>query len=141
MSISGYDQKGSYPNRNNYNNNNDNNNGNNNGNNGNNNKKSPKLGQVLVVVVIAVILTYFATTFLKSCIKDATTEEISYTRFLEMIEEGNIKSVEYTSDKIIIVPVVQGDGHIKEYYTGYIYDEDVFNKLKENKNKQVSAKI
>ena len=142
MSNSGYDQKGSYPNRNNYNNNNNNNNKNNNNGDNHNDKKGPKIGQVVIILLIAFVLTYFATTFLKSCIKNATTKEISYTRFLEMIEEDSIKSVEYTADTIIIVPKEQAeDKYIVEYYTGYIYDEEVFNRLKQNKDIQISARI
>ncbi len=124
MNNPGYDEKGSYPN-------NGSRRDNGGSNNNNNNKKGPKFNQVLVVIIAALIITYFGATFLKSCVRNATSKEISYTRFLELIEEKAIESVEYTSDTIIIIPKEQPQSGITvEYYTGYIYDEEVFKTLK-----------
>ena len=98
MNNPGYDDHGSYHD-------NSNRNQGNNGNNGNN-KKGFK-GSVIVIVIIAILLTYVAVSLFKSCIKNATTKEISYSEFLEMIEKDEIQSVEYSSNKIIIVPKEQ----------------------------------
>ena len=68
--------------------------------------------------------------------------EISYSRFLELIDENGISSVEYSSDQITIIPKEQPvSGLTVKYYTGYIYDEDVFNKLKSMDGVEINRAI
>lgn len=133
MSNPGYDDHGSYHD-------NSNRNQGNNGNNGNN--KKGFRGSVIVIVIIAILLTYVAVSLFKSCIKNATTKEISYSEFLEMIEKDEIQSVEYSSNKIIIVPKEQPVSNLTvKYYTGYIYDEEVFEKLKTMEGVEIKTDI
>ena len=59
-----------------------------------------------------------------------------------MIDKDEISAVEYSSSKIVITPKKQPVSGIKmTYYTGYIYDEDTFNKLKTLDGVEVSAVI
>ena len=59
-----------------------------------------------------------------------------------MIDKDEISAVEYSSSKIVITPKKQPVSGIKmTYYTGYIYDEDTFNKLKTLDGVEVSAAI
>lgn len=133
MSNPGYDDHGSYHD-------NSNNNQNNN-NSGNNNKKGFR-NSVIVVIIVAILLTYVAVSLFKSCIKNATTKEISYSQFLEMIDNNEIQSVEYSSNKIYIVPKDQPVSRITvKYYTGYIYDEKVFEKLKSMEGVEIKTEI
>ena len=133
MNNPGYDDHGSYHD-------NSNRNQGNNGNNGNN--KKGFRGSVIVIVIIAILLTYVAVSLFKSCIKNATTKEISYSEFLEMIEKDEIQSVEYSSNKIIIVPKEQPVSNLTvKYYTGYIYDEEVFEKLKTMEGVEIKTDI
>lgn len=79
------------------------NNGNNDNNrgDGNNNKKK----QNLIIILIAAMFTIFAVTALTTLYTNATSEEVTYDKFLEMIENGEVKSVVInTSGKIIITP-------------------------------------
>lgn len=131
-------------NNNNYNNSNNNYNRDNNGNNNNDrgNKKGPRAGITVLGIIIAIVITYLVVSFAKSCIKKATTKEISYSRFLELIDENGISSVEYSSDQITIIPKEQPvSGLTVKYYTGYIYDEDVFNKLKSMDGVEINRAI
>ena len=131
-------------NNNNYNNSNNNYNRDNNGNNNNDrgNKKGPRVGITVLGIIIAIVITYLGVSFVKSCIKKATTKEISYSRFLELIDENGISSVEYSSDQITIIPKEQPvSGLTVKYYTGYIYDEDVFNKLKSMDGVEINRAI
>ena len=131
-------------NNNNYNNSNNNYNRDNNGNNNNDrgNKKGPRVGITVLGIIIAIVITYLGVSFIKSCIKKATTKEISYSRFLELIDENGISSVEYSSDQITIIPKEQPvSGLTVKYYTGYIYDEDVFNKLKSMDGVEINRAI
>ena len=108
----------------------------------NNNKKGSKFNQILVIVVVAIILTYFSATFFKSCARNITEQEISYSTFLQMIEDDKIESVKYSSTQITIVPKEQPvSGITMKYYTGYIYDEEVFAKLKSMEGVEISAEI
>ena len=113
-------------NNNNYNHSNNNYNRDNNGNNNNDrgNKKGPRVGITVLGIIIAIVITYLVVSFVKSCIKKATTKEISYSRFLELIDENGISSVEYSSDQITIIPKEQPvSGLTVKYYTGYHNNE------------------
>ena len=123
-----------------YNNNGYNNRGNNNGN--NNNKRGLRPGHIIIGLIIAIVITYLGVTFFRSIFNKYTSTEISYSAFLDMIDKDEISAVEYSSSKIVITPKKQPVSGIKmTYYTGYIYDEDTFNKLKTLDGVEVSAAI
>ena len=127
----GYDNRG---------NNGYNNRGNNNRN--NNNKRGLRPGHIIIGLIIAIVITYLGVTFFRSIFKKYTSTEISYSAFLDMIDKDEITAVEYSSSKIVITPKKQPVSGIKmTYYTGYIYDEDTFNKLKTLDGVEVSAAI
>ena len=127
----GYDNRG---------NNGYNNRGNNNGN--NNNKRGLRPGHIIIGLIIAIVITYLGVTFFRSIYNKYTSTEISYSAFLDMIDNDEISAVEYSSSKIVITPKKQPVSGIKmTYYTGYIYDEDTFNKLKTLDGVEVSAAI
>lgn len=107
-----------------------------------NNKKGFRAGSLMMVLALAIIVTYFCVTFFKSCYNRYTTSEISYSSFLKMIENNEIKSVTYNSTKITIVPIKQPvNGITLSYYTGYIDDEATFNLLKTKSDIEVSVEI
>ena len=98
-----------------YNNSNYNNNGNNNGydngnrgnneNNGNNGQNGKKNSPTLLIIVVAAIVTILLVYFMSSMFESATSKEIGYDQFLEMLDNGEIKSVKITSEgKIVITP-------------------------------------
>ena len=106
------------------------------------NKKGFNVGRFMIVLIVALVLTYFGSTFLKSCIKNYTTSEITYTKFIQMVKNNEVKEVEYSSTRITIVPKEQKNDKMKiSYYTGYIYDEETFKLLKDNPDIQVSAAV
>lgn len=96
----------------------------------NDKKKGPGLGGILLFILIAGLITYFGVTFLKSCVKNATSTEISYTKFLEMVDKNEIEKIEYSQSRITILPK-DSEGARVTYFTGYIYDEPTFEKIKE----------
>lgn len=123
----------------------DNNNYNNNdrrgsGNGGN--RRGIKPSHIILGLLIAVVITYLGVTFFKSCYNKATSSEISYSAFLKMIDNDEIESVEYSSNRIVITPKKQPVTGLKmTYYTGYIYDEETFTKLKGLEDVEISAAI
>ncbi len=123
--------------RNGYNNNNRGRGGDNGG-----NKRGLRPSHIILGLLIAVVVTYLGATFFKSCYNKATTSEISYSEFLKMIENEEIESVQYCSNQIKITPKKQPMSGLKlTYYTGYIYDEETFNRLKGMKDVEISADI
>ena len=134
---------------NNYNNYNNNgrNGGNRNNNLNNGNKNSRNVGTILAIV-IACILTFVGISLLQGLLRDATYKEISYSEFLTMIEENKVAEVEFASDRIIIKPVEENTeqqnpwGGIKNtYYTGYVDDDALVSRLKENSDIKINGYI
>ena len=70
-------------------------------------------------------------------LKNATYKEISYSEFLNMIDENKISKVKFEQDRIIITPsddTIEDTamGKIKyTYYTAYINDDELVQTLKE----------
>ena len=80
------------------------NNNRNNPNNGNKNDKKPKNMNTIIIILIAGVITFIAITMLNSMIKDATYKEITYSEFLQMIDEDKVSEVKFDSDRILIQP-------------------------------------
>ena len=108
------------------------NNNRNNPNNGNKNDKKPKNMNTIIIILIACVITFIAITMLNSMIKDATYKEITYSEFLQMIDEDKVSEVKFDSDRILIQPSdsqKDSNGFSYTYYTGYIKDKDITDKL------------
>ena len=108
------------------------NNNRNNPNNGNKNDKKPKNMNTIIIILIAGVITFIAITMLNSMIKDATYKEITYSEFLQMIDEDKVSEVKFDSDRILIQPSdsqKDSNGFSYTYYTGYIKDNDITDKL------------
>ena len=108
------------------------NNNRNNPNNGNKNDKKPNNMNTIIIILIAGVITFIAITMLNSMIKDATYKEITYSEFLQMIDEDKVSEVKFDSDRILIQPSdsqKDSNGFSYTYYTGYIKDKDITDKL------------
>ena len=108
------------------------NNNRNNPNNGNKNDKKPKNMNTIIIILIAGVITFIAITMLNSMIKDATYKEITYSEFLQMIDEDKVSEVKFDSDRILIQPSdsqKDSNGFSYTYYTGYIKDKYITDKL------------
>ena len=108
------------------------NNNRNNPNNSNKNDKKPKNMNTIIIILIAGVITFIAITMLNSMIKDATYKEITYSEFLQMIDEDKVSEVKFDSDRILIQPSdsqKDSNGFSYTYYTGYIKDKDITDKL------------
>lgn len=93
---------------NNYDNNSNRNNGGSggsgNGGNNNNNGKDPKK-QSIIIMITAAVLSLLCISYFTRAVTGATTVEISYNEFIEMVEAGKIQSVKIESSQIEIKPV------------------------------------
>ena len=111
---------------------------------GQNNKdgnKGNKFNQTLLILLIAGVITVLAISCVNTFLNNSTSQEISYTDFISMLENGNVSKVVYDQDVIRITPKTQPIEGLKlTYYTGYIYDEDVIQYMKDN-NVEYNVKI
>ena len=114
---------------NNFNNQNNQNNQNNNQN-GNNNRN----GQTILLFIFAAMFVLFIMSFINSRFTSSTTEEISYTKFIEMVENGEVESVEISTYQIDITPKENTSsefpGVTVTYYTARVADENLLNRLR-----------
>ena len=82
-------------------------------------KRSNKAGLFICLAVALGLFLIFS--FMNNQVKDATNKEITYDQFLQMLEDGNVKAVKITSNKLEIYPETQNSTLYKvTYYTGLI---------------------
>ena len=125
---------------NNYNNGNNGSNGGNNGGNGGRNNggnRNNRGGQGIMAFVITALLALFVYALISNHISNASTQEKTYTDFLEELDKGNVKSVEFDSYEIDYTLVDDGhDSYDVKYYTGRIADEELLKELKTSKTSE-----
>ena len=128
------------PNKYNYNNGNNGSNGGNNGGNGGRNNggnRNNRGGQGIMAFVITALLALFVYALISNHISNASTQEKTYTDFLEELDKGNVKSVEFDSYEIDYTLVDDGhDSYDVKYYTGGIADEELLKELKTSKTSE-----
>ena len=77
-----------------------------NGGNGNNNNngRDPKK-QSIIIMITAAVLSLLCISYFTRAVSGATTVEISYNKFIEMVDAGTVESVKIDSSQIEITPV------------------------------------
>ena len=121
----------------------------------NDNNNRQNYGIIIITTIIAAVFVMF----LYQLMQDTPSQEISYTKFMDMVEQGEVKEVTIDSEKITIIPktdaekqqdtqsdgsdsqsdVIQGSswftqfhtGSQVEYYTGIVDDPDMYKKLED----------
>ena len=109
-------------------------NNNNNGNNGDNNNKNNKNGQMIMVFILVSLVALFIMSMVMNRYTSMSTSEISYSDFLQMVEDGKVESVEFDSYQINITPVSENKNpYLQEqtYYCGRLDDPDLLPLLKD----------
>lgn len=122
----------------NHNYNGDNNNRNYN-NNGKNNNNDGKKTQRIILFVVVGILSLLMVTMFSSMLESATSQEVSYDKFLEMIKDGSVKKVKISNTgKITIYPKDVdnnkqnlGTGITFTYWTTALSADELHKELKE----------
>ena len=115
-------------------NNNGNNGGNGGGDNGGNNRNN-RNGQMLMIFILVSLVALFLMTMVMNRYSSMSTSEISYSDFLQMVEDGKVESVEFDSYQINITPVTDDSKNPylqqETYYCGRLDDPDLLPLLKE----------
>ena len=111
------------------------------------NKIPPTKSPLLIFLVLSIVAT-IALNFVTSLMLSPKKEEISYDEFLELVDKDKVDEVVFENDKITIYGIADkkeetdvsifGIGFMGEseperpiYYTGYINDERILDKLDE----------
>ena len=139
---------------------NENQNGRPNGPNNNNNNNNNKKPQPIMLFVLFALIAMFVTNLLYNNITSGSKQSITYTKFLELVEKDQVKSVVFEGDKINIK--LKKDASyagsketeaLAEYYeqsmgqsmamtfvTAHINDDDLLPLLKEH-NVEIDGKV
>lgn len=94
-------------------------------------------GQGLLLLLAAALITMIGMSFFMKTITGASTQEVTYNEFLEMVEEGKVDSVEITDEQINIYPKKRENENPFlqtpeiTYYTGLVEDASLTDKLLE----------
>ncbi len=91
----------------------------------------PKKEGLPKFIVVALIIT-LAINWMMSLISKSAFQEIEYSRFLKMLDNNEIKSVQITGDRIIIIPKTDKDVSMadkKMFYTGRLDYPEIYDKL------------
>jgi cell division protease FtsH len=98
--------------------------------NNNNNKNGMNNKKMFIYILVAAIGILALFTFTTNQFKAGSNIEISYDKFINMLDKGEVKSVNIQPDKIVIEPVKQPNPLYKiSYYTGVMNDGDLTNRL------------
>ncbi len=97
----------------------------------------------LLISLAALLFALFFIMFLNTELKRTTEEEISYTKFIEMLEDGNVGKVTFKSNMIYIEPNVPSDMKLlsKKYFTGYVNDTELVQKMLNKYKVEFTAEI
>ena len=105
---------------------------------GGNTPKMPNFEKMIIYLVIGFLFTLLLNSLLSSWLKDASSREISYTEFIQKVEDGKVQSVvfDYQNSQIFIVPSENDESSASlgtiTYYTGYIEDNTLLPLLNEH---------
>ena len=109
--------------------------------NGNGGKKNGRSGQSMLFFVLITLVFLLLISFVSNRINSYTDQEISYTKFLDMVDNGEVESVEIGSNEIQITPKEDKNGRVQRvYHTGVLEDEDLLDQL-EKAGVEVSGTI
>lgn len=108
--------------------NSDNNNNDNNG--GGNNNKNKRNGQRILIFILVTLVALLVMSLITRMAGGISKEEITYTQFLQMIEDNKIESVVVESTQINITPkTTDGKEPMLTYFTGIMPDENLLKRL------------
>jgi cell division protease FtsH len=112
----------------------ENKNQNNENNQNNNGRKSPNRSFLFMVIVsVGLTLLFF---YAYSSYQTSQQEEISYSEFLSMLDEGKVETVKIYSSTVEVIPKEKTkSGKKKSYYAIRISDIDLVDRLEEAKEK------
>lgn len=117
-------------------------NNNKNDNNKNGNNKGNHNGQMLMGFILVSLIALFIMSLISNRYSQMSSEEISYTEFIQMVKDGKVESVEIGNYQIDITPVKDKDEKSensiysavtdKTYYCGIVANPELYKTLEDN---------
>ncbi|MCQ2969039.1 MAG: ATP-dependent zinc metalloprotease FtsH [Clostridium sp.] len=89
----------------------------------NNNKK------YLIIYVVVAFMFIYSFNYAKNML---TTQEISYNKFMQLVENGEVQEVRTKGDSLVITPKEESSESGKMLYTGEVSDPNLLDILKNN---------
>lgn len=89
-------------------------------NNQDNDGKMPKNGQTILILVIAAVITFMSISWMRDTMTASATQELPYSEFVQMLDQGKVESVEVDNVEITIVPkadLKEYNPEFKRYFT------------------------
>ncbi|WP_310602570.1 ATP-dependent zinc metalloprotease FtsH [Anaerosporobacter sp.] len=85
----------------------------------------------IVFCVIATLCAFFLFYYMTNQLKESAKIEVSYTEFINMLEEGKVKNVKIDASRITIIPVEEKTNgmFVITYYTGYLNTPGLYDAL------------
>ena len=93
---------------------------------GSNNKKDDMNKKSLLVMVVIAVAVMIIAQILSGKITSASQKEVTYTEFMQDVQDGKVTKVELDSDRIYFE--LKNDKYVK-YYTGNVQDERLYEEL------------
>jgi len=91
--------------------------------------KNNKNGSMFLAFLLISLIALFVMSYINSQMDGMSTKEITYSEFLQMVEEDKVESVEISSTQITITPKKEDDkskNSVKvTYYTGVVENPDL----------------
>ncbi|MBO5303811.1 MAG: ATP-dependent zinc metalloprotease FtsH [Lachnospiraceae bacterium] len=98
-----------------------------------NNNKNNKNGQIIMTFILISLFVLFIMSMITNKISAQLNQEISYTKFLEKIEAGEIEKIQFTGTQIdIVAKAKEGSLYKQTYYTGMVDDYELLPLLKKH---------
>ena len=98
-----------------------------------NNNRNNKNGQIIMIFIMVSLFVLFIMSIISNKFTQKYNQELSYTEFLQKVENDEIESIEFTGTQINIVQKAKKNTKFKKtYYTGMVNDDEMISLLKEH---------
>ncbi|HHU70821.1 MAG TPA: ATP-dependent zinc metalloprotease FtsH [Clostridiales bacterium] len=99
-------------------------------NNDNKRKNNTPNRMFIIITLAAALLIWYMGTMVRNQIEESTKIEISYDKFMDMLDKNEVAKVESQADRIVITPRTQPNTPLEiTYYTGHLFDPYLVDKL------------
>lgn len=96
----------------------------------------------LIICLIAAVCMLAMFFLMSNQLKENSHQKISYDEFLDILEDGKVKKVEFKSNEITITPTVQkNELYDMTYYTGYAESVDTLTKRLLSKGVEIDPEV
>ena len=85
---------------------------------------------MIMSFILVSLMVLFVVSLVTNKFSDLSTQEVTYTEFIQQLEKGNVATVDFDSSQINYTLVDEKAAYDVTYYTGYISDPELIQELK-----------